>query len=240
MFDRYTLTARKAVFLARYEASQFGSDMIETEHLLLGILGAGELTLLKPGAADSLESIRSQIAKRHPPGKSISTTVDLPLSKEAQRVLAHASKEAQKLKHNEIGIEHLLLGILLEQKSFAAGLLRGIGATPETLREEAKRCHIVGSEAVTPIEETPPLVDGARSLTQAALTGTLGLLIGREHELDRAIQILSRRTRNNLVLVGEPGVGKTAIVEGLARRIAEGNVPPDLAERQVLSIDASA
>jgi len=244
MFQRYTEIARRAIFFARYEASQLGSGYIETEHLLLGIVFADAgITARMGAAATSRESLRQQISTNHPAGKKISTSVDMPLSKECQRVLEFAKDEAHELKHDHIGLEHLLLGILRQETSFTAGLLHGMGISAEKVREEATRAttNATASEApsTTETHETSPANIATRDLTRAARNGALGPLIGRERELERAIQILSRRTRNNLVLVGEPGVGKTAIVEGLAQRIADGNVPPDLADRRVLAVDAS-
>src|SRR5689334_16938563 len=218
MFDRYTPTARKAVFLARYETSQFGGEEIEAEHLLLGILGAGEFASLKAEGHLSLDSIRQKIAQRHPARKAVSTSTDIPISKECRRALSLAADEATHLKHDHIGIEHLLLGVARLEKSFAAELLRGMGVTVERLQQEAARVNAsAASIGPDPASGEPeePSVKGVRNLTRAAQNGALGSLVGRERELERAIQILCRRTRNNLVLVGEPGVGKTALIEGL-------------------------
>ena len=245
MFERYTEVARRAIFFARYEASQLGSGYIETEHLLLGIVfaDAGLMERLG-GAAANRESLRQQVAANSPAGKKISTSIDMPLSKDCRRVLEFAKDEAQELKHDHISLDHLLLGILRQGKSFTAGLLHGMGITATKVREEATRSAAVATASEAPSTAEPPETSAAtittRDLTRAARNGALGPLIGREREIDRAIQILSRRTRNNLVLVGEPGVGKTAIVEGLAQRIADGNVPPDLADRRVLAIDAAS
>jgi len=241
MFERYTEVARRAIFYARYEASQLGSGYIETEHLLLGIIYADGAIMARMGAAGaSRESLREQIATHRPAEKKISTSVDMPLSKDCKRVLDFAKEEAHELKHDHIGLEHLLLGILRQETSFTAGVLRGMGISAEKVREEATRATTKEAPSTTEPGKVLLVTSSMRDLTREARGGVLGPLIGRERELERAIQILSRRTRNNLVLVGEPGVGKTAIVEGLAQRIAEGNVPPDLADRRVLAVDASA
>ena len=245
MFERYTEIARRAIFFARYEASQLGSGYIETEHLLLGIVYADAALMERlGGAAANRESLRQQVAANRPAGKKISTSVDLPLTKGCQRVLEFAAEEAREMKHDHINLAHLLLGILRQETSFTAGLLHGMGITAAKVREDATRsaAAAAASDAPSTAEppETPAVAVSVRDLTRAARNGALGPLIGRERELDRAIQILSRRTRNNLVLVGEPGVGKTAIVEGLAQRIAEGNVPPDLADRRLLAVDAAS
>ncbi len=184
MFERYTEKARRVIFFARYEASQFGSPYIETEHLLLGLLREDKALsnrFLRSHA--SVESIRKQIEAHTTIREKVSTSVDLPLSNECKRVLAYAAEEAQTARNRESSI----------------------------------------------------LAEFSRDLTQAALDGQLDPLVGREQEVDRVIQILCRRTKNNPVLIGEPGVGKTAIVEGLAQRISDGDVPSFLADKRVLS-----
>ena len=242
MFERYTELARRAIFYARYEAAQLGSAYIETDHLLLGLVFADPGLMTRLGGAADRESLRQQVAAQYPGGKKVTVSVDLPLSKDCRRVLEFAKEEARELQHDRIDPEHLLLGILRQEKSFAAGVLQRMGISPEKVRLEAARPAAAPTEAVSTAEppESRPVTIRTHDLTRAARGGTLTPLIGRERELERAIQILSRRTRNNLVLVGEPGVGKTAIIEGLAQRIAEGNVPPDLAERPVLAMDAAA
>jgi len=242
MFERYTELARNAIFYARDEAAQHGSAFIETGHLLLGIVFADPGLMTRLGAAADRESLRQQVAAQYADGGKVTVSVDLPLSKDCRRVLKFAKEEAQELKHDRIDPEHLLLGILRLEHSFAAGVLQRMGISPEKVRQEAARPAAAPTEAVSIAEppEAGPVTIRTRDLTRAARGGTLTPLIGRERELERAIQILSRRTRNNVVLVGEPGVGKTAIIEGLAQRIAQGNVPPDLAERPVLSMDAAS
>ena len=239
MFERYTEKARRVIFFARYEASQCGSPNIETEHLLLGLLREDKaLTNRFLRSHGSIESIRKQIEGRTAIREKVSTSVDLPLSQESKRVLAYAAEEAERLAHKHIGTEHLLLGLLREEKCFAAEILHERGLRLSTLREEWSRSQ---SEKVASgrSKETSLLAEFSRDLTQSALDTQLDPLIGRESELERVIQILCRRTKNNPVLIGEPGVGKTAIVEGLAQRISDGNVPSFLAEKRILALDLS-
>ncbi len=239
MFERYTEKARRVIFFARYEASQFGSPFIETEHLLLGLLREDKaLTNRFLRSHTSIESIRKQIEGRTPIREKVSTSVDLPLSQECKRVLAYAAEEAERLAHKHIGTEHLLLGLLREDKSFAAEILHERGLRLTTLREELSRVQSDKASAARP-KETSLLGEFSRDLTQAAMESQLDPLIGREGELERVIQILCRRTKNNPVLIGEPGVGKTAIVEGLAQRIADGDVPSFLNEKRILALDLS-
>ena len=240
MFERYTEKARRVIFFARYEASQFGSPYIETEHLLLGLLREDKaLTnrfLRSPHA--SIESIRKQIEGRTTVREKVSTSVDLPLSQECKRVLTSAAEEAERLQHKHIGTEHLLLGLLREEKSFAAEILHERGLRLSTIRDELGRVQSDKMSSSRP-KETSLLAEFSRDLTQAAMENQLDPLIGRENELERVVQILCRRTKNNPVLIGEPGVGKTAIVEGLAQRIADGNVPSFLADKRILGLDLS-
>jgi ATP-dependent Clp protease ATP-binding subunit ClpC len=239
MFERYTEKARRVIFFARYEASQFGSPFIETEHLLLGLLREDKaLTNRFLRSHASIESIRKQIEGRTPIREKVSTSVDLPLSQECKRVLAYAAEEAERLAHKHIGTEHLLLGLLREDKSFAAEILHERGLRLSTLREELSRVQNDKTAASRP-KETSLLGEFSRDLTQVAMENQLDPLVGREAELERVVQILCRRTKNNPVLIGEPGVGKTAIVEGLAQRIADGDVPSFLADKRILALDLS-
>src|SRR5436305_9173337 len=244
MFERYTEKARRVIFFARYEASQFGSPYIETEHLLLGLLREDKaLTNRFLRSHASVESIRKQIEGHTTIREKVSTSVDLPLSNECKRVLAYAAEEAERLSHKHIGTEHLLLGLLREEKCFAAEILHERGLRLGTIREELAR---TSQEKTAPSQrgggsnrESSLLSEFSRDLTQAAMDNQLDPLVGRENELERAIQILCRRTKNNPVLIGEPGVGKTAIVEGLAQRIADGEVPSFLADKKILTLDLS-
>src|SRR5262247_2510516 len=239
MFERYTEKARRVIFFARYEASQFGSPYIETEHLLLGLLREDKaLTNRFLRSHASVESIRKQIEGHTTIREKVSTSVDLPLSNECKRVLAYAAEEAERLSHKHIGTEHLLLGLLREEKCFAAEILHERGLRLSTIREELARSQSEKVASQRP-KESSLLAEFSRDLTQAAMDNTLDPLIGRDYELERVVQILCRRTKNNPVLIGEPGVGKTAIVEGLAQRIAEGDVPSFLADKRILALDLS-
>ena len=239
MFERYTEKARRVIFFARYEATQYGSPYIETEHLLLGLLREDKALANRFLRTHGVvESIRQEIESRITIRERISTSVEVPLSTECKRVLNYAAEEAERLNHKHIGTEHLLLGILREEKSFGAELLQERGLRLATLREEVTR-STAEKVPVTRAKETSLLSEFSRDLTQAAMEGQLDPLIGRERELERVVQILCRRTKNNPVLIGEPGVGKTAIVEGLAERIADGNVPSFLADKRILSLDLS-
>jgi ATP-dependent Clp protease ATP-binding subunit ClpC len=240
MFERYTEKARRVIFFARYEASQFGSPYIETEHLLLGLLREDKaLTNRFLRSHASVESIRKQIEGHTTIREKVSTSVDLPLSNECKRVLAYAAEEAERLSHKHIGTEHLLLGLLREEKCFAAEILHERGLKLIAIREELARATQEKAPPSQRNRESSLLAEFSRDLTQAAMDNQLDPLVGRDQELERVVQILCRRTKNNPVLIGEPGVGKTAIVEGLAQRISDGDVPSFLADKRVLALDLS-
>jgi ATP-dependent Clp protease ATP-binding subunit ClpC len=239
VFERYTEKARRVIFFARYEASQYGSPYIETEHLLLGLMREDKALANRfLRSHGSIESIRKEIEQRITIRERISTSVEVPLSQESKRILNFATEEAERLGHKHVGTEHLLLGILREEKCFGAEILQERGLRLSTLREELARSAGEKTPASRP-KETSLLAEFSRDLTQAALEGQLDPLVGREREVERVIQILCRRTKNNPVLIGEPGVGKTAIVEGLAQRISDSDVPPFLADKRILSLDLS-
>ena len=238
MFERYTEKARRVIFFARYEASQFGSPYIETEHLLLGLLREDKgLTFRFLRSYASVESTRKQIEGHITIREKLSTSVDLPLSNECKRVLAYAAEEAELLSHKHVGTEHLLLGLLREEKCFAAEILHERGLRLPTIREELARTS--QEKAQPQRQRESSLSEFSRDLTQAAMDTQLDPLVGRESELERVIHILCRRTKNNPVLIGEAGVGKTAIVEGLAQRITDGEVPSFLADKRILALDLS-
>ena len=237
MFERFTEKARRVVFFARYEASQFGSPYIESEHLLLGLLREDKaLTyrfLRPPG---TMEAIRKAIEQHTTVREKTPTSIDLPLSNESKRALAYAAEEAERLSHQHIETEHLLLGLLREEQCFAAKVLHDRGVRLDQVREELK-----GSP-----HEPPELPQRARNPSAqlsrdfARDLGQLQPLIGRENELDRLVCILCRRTRKNPVLVGEPGVGKKTIIGGLVQRMADGSVPTMLAGKSILTLDVGA
>ncbi|HEX8177388.1 MAG TPA: ATP-dependent Clp protease ATP-binding subunit [Pyrinomonadaceae bacterium] len=240
MFERYTEKARRVIFFARYEASQFGAPAIEPEHLLLGLMREDKTLTGRffPRASVNIEAIRKEIEGRTLLREKISTSVELPLAPETKRVLAYAHEESDRLQHRHIGTEHLLLGLLREDRSMAAEILYERGLRLNAVREEIARQSGADARA-TQKKDTPHLVEFSRDLTEDAQNDKLDPLIGREGEIERVIQILCRRTKNNPVLIGEPGVGKTAIVEGLSQRIVRGEVPSFLENKRILSLDLS-
>ncbi|MGC4080698.1 MAG: ATP-dependent Clp protease ATP-binding subunit [Vicinamibacterales bacterium] len=240
MFERYTERARRVLFFARYEASQLGSISIETEHLLLGLIreGKGLTSRIFARSHLSLENIRKEIEGRTVFREKVSTSVEIPFSAETKRVLQFAAEEADRLLHNYIGTEHLLLGILREERSVAASILMEKGMRLNAVREDIVQL-LNEKTTLTRVKETPLLAEFSRDLTESAMKNQLDPLVGREHELERVQQVLCRRTKNNAVLIGEPGVGKTAIVEGLAQKIVVGDVPHFLADKRILALDIS-
>ena len=240
MFERYTERARRVLFFARYEASQLGSISIETEHLLLGLIreGKGLTSRLFARSHLSLENIRKEIEGRTVFREKVSTSVEIPFSAETKRVLQFAAEEADRLLHNYLGTEHLLLGILREERSVAASILMEKGMRLHAVREDIVQL-LNEKSTQTRVKETPLLAEFSRDLTDAAMKNLLDPLVGRSYELERVQQVLCRRTKNNAVLIGEPGVGKTAIVEGLAQKIVYGDVPHFLADKRILALDIS-
>ena len=239
MFERYTEKARRVIFFARYEASQFGSPSIETEHLLLGLMREDKsLTNRFLSSHSSVDAIKKDIEGRTIIREKVSTSIDLPLSTECRRILTFAADEAERLHHRHIGTEHLLLGILREDKCLAAEILHDRGLRLSAIREELARTQ-TEKTAPSSSKEASLLVEFSRDLTQLAGENTLDPLVGRDDEIERVVQILCRRTKNNPVLIGEPGVGKTAIVEGLAQRIQGNEVPSYLSDKRILALDLS-
>jgi len=240
MFEKFTEKAKRILFLARYEASQQGSKVIGTEHLLLGLLKEGEETTreLFQRANVSMELLLTELERRGPTREKLSTSVEIPFSEEAKKALQYAEEEAERLMHPHIGTEHTLLGLLRLEDSLAGRMLVERGMRLFAVREEAvsiyKRRALPKKK-----KETPFLNEFSRDLSELAERRVFDPLIGREAELERVVQVLSRRRKNNPVLLGEPGVGKTAIVEGLATRIIDGEVPPSLMAKRILALDLS-
>jgi ATP-dependent Clp protease ATP-binding subunit ClpC len=234
MFERYTEKARRVIFFARYEASQFGSPYIETEHVLLGVLREDK-ALTSRLIRSRAESIRKQIEAHTTVREMISTSVDMPISDECKRVLAYAGEEAERLGHKHIGTEHLLLGLLREEKCFAAQILRECSVQLAAVREELAR--VPQPVALRGASESTPLAGLLKDLTQAASDGQLEPVVGRDLELDSVIEILGSLHMRNPVIVGERGTGKTAIVEGLAQRITDRQVPLFLQEKRIFALD---
>ncbi|MEE9218660.1 MAG: ATP-dependent Clp protease ATP-binding subunit [Acidobacteriota bacterium] len=240
MFEKFTEKAKRVLFLARYEASQMGSRVIGTEHLLLGLLKEGEEITREVFMRSniSMEMLRAELENQGPSREKVSTSVEIPFSEETKKVLTYAEEEAERLLHNHIGTEHLLLGLMRVENSAAGQLLADKGMRLFAVREDT--VEILKRKALPKKKrETPFLNEFSRDLSEMAAKGVFDPLIGREAELERVVQILSRRRKNNPVLLGEPGVGKTAIVEGLARRIVDGVVPPSLVDKRILALDLS-
>ncbi len=240
MFEKYNEKARRALFFARYEASKLGSRVIETEHVLLGILREGEDSVIEIFRRLQVkpEVVRREIEGERVFVERISSTAELPLSEESKKVLAYASHEAESMLHSTVGSEHLLIGILRVEGCLAMRTLTQHGMDLYGVREEVLTLA-KEREATQQKKELPFLAEYGRDLTLLAVQGGFDPLIGRDEEVERIIQILSRRTKTNPILLGEPGVGKTAIVEGLAQRIVEGKVPILLAEKRLLALDLS-
>jgi ATP-dependent Clp protease ATP-binding subunit ClpC len=238
MFERYTEKARRVIFFARYEASQLGSPYIETEHLLLGLARDEAMKNRLQRANASSEWIRKQVEGHTTIGEKFSTSVDLPLSNECKRVLAYAAEEAERLSHKHIGTEHLLLGLMREEKSFAAEILRERGLRLAAIRKELADSPQI-STSHRPAESSSA-GEWFRDLTQAAAAGEHHPIVGRDLELDSVIEILCCCHKNNVLLLGARGAGKTAIVEGLAQRIAQGKAPLCLGDKKIIALKTDA
>jgi ATP-dependent Clp protease ATP-binding subunit ClpC len=242
MFERYTEKARRIIFFARYEASQFGSSYIETEHILLGVLREDKaLTHRFLRGRGQVEAIRKQIEEATPVREKVSTSVDMPLSNESRRVLAYAAEEAEKLSHQHVDVEHLLLGLLREENSFAAQLLNERGLRLSAVREQiAEAAQQASAERGAPEgKEYVLLSDFSTYLTRMAREDRLLPLIGREKELEQVMHILGRSSKNNVALVGEPGAGKRTIVEGLAQNAAQSRATAFLEDKLFTAVDLS-
>ncbi len=250
MFERFTDRARKVMALANQEAQRFNHEYIGTEHILLGLVKEGSgvgANVLKNLDVD-LRKVRLEVEKLVKSGPDMVTMGKLPQTPRAKKVIEYAIEEARNLNHNYVGTEHLLLGLLREHDGVAAQVLMNLGLKLEEVREEVLNLLGAGVESEEPQQQektsnskgkskTPALDSFGRDLTELAKEGTLDPVIGRANEIERVIQILCRRQKNNPVLLGEAGVGKTAIVEGLAQMVISSSVPEILHDRRIVVLD---
>jgi ATP-dependent Clp protease ATP-binding subunit ClpC len=262
MYERFTDRARKVMQLANQEAQRFNHEYIGTEHILLGLIkeGSGVAANVLKNLDIDLRKIRLEVEKLVQSGPDMVTMGKLPQTPRAKKVIEYSMEEARNLNHNYVGTEHILLGLLREQEGVAAQVLMNLGLKLEEVREEVLNLLGHGMEGGEGGEragsmggaggaggggepqrggksKTPALDSFGRDLTELARQDKLDPVIGREKEIERTMQILSRRTKNNPVLLGEAGVGKTAIVEGFAQRVVEGNVPELLMDRRIVVLD---
>src|SRR5271170_5671711 len=248
MFERFTDRARKVMALANQEAQRFNHEYIGTEHILLGLVKEGSgvgANVLKNLDVD-LRKVRLEVEKLVKSGPDMVTMGKLPQTPRAKKVIEYAIEEARNLNHNYVGTEHLLLGLLREHDGVAAQVLMNLSLKLEEVREEVLNLLGAGVETEEPAQEkqgqkgkskTPALDSFGRDLTELAREGQLDPVIGRHNEIERVIQILCRRQKNNPVLLGEAGVGKTAIVEGLAQMVVSNSVPEILHDRRIVVLD---
>src|SRR5687767_10750541 len=266
MYERFTDRARKVMQLANQEAQRFNHEYIGTEHILLGLVkeGSGVAANVLKNLDVDLRKIRLEVEKLVQSGPEMVTMGKLPQTPRAKKVIEYSMEEARNLNHNYVGTEHILLGLLREQEGVAAQVLRNLGLKLEEVREEVLNLLGASQEGGGESEgggggaaagqssgggggsasgekksrsKTPALDSFGRDLTELAKEGSLDPVIGRSNEIERLVQVLCRRTKNNPVLLGEAGVGKTAIVEGMAQRIIAGDVPEILHERRIVVLD---
>jgi ATP-dependent Clp protease ATP-binding subunit ClpC len=247
MQDRFTDRVRKVIYFARDEANRLQHDYIGTEHLLLGIVREGEGIAAKVLSKLDLdfEQIQQAVENMVKSSGGTLTIGEIPFTPRAKRVLELAIEEARLLGHNYVGTEHLLLGLIREGEGVAAQVLSELGVDRKRVREEVLKLlgpstSVKTRKAKKEKSDTPNLDQFGRDLTQLARENKLDPIIGREAEIERVIQVLSRRKKNNPILIGEPGVGKTAIAEGLAQRIVENRVPEILKDRRICTLDLAS
>ena len=250
MFERFTDRARRVVVLAQEEARMLSHNYIGTEHILLGLIHEGEGVAAKAleSLDISLEAVRAQVEDIIGQGQQVPSG-HIPFTPRAKKVLELSLREALQLGHNYIGTEHILLGLIREGEGVAAQVLVKLGADLNRVRQQVIQLvqgfqgaepEKAGTAAEPPASTSAVLDQFGRNLTQAAREGKLDPVIGREAQIERVMQVLSRRTKNNPVLIGEPGVGKTTVVEGLAQDIVKGDVPETLKDKQIYTLDLGA
>ncbi|BAW95281.1 endopeptidase Clp, ATP-binding chain C, protease regulatory subunit [[Synechococcus] sp. NIES-970] len=243
MFERFTEKAIKVIMLAQEEARRLGHNFVGTEQILLGLIGEGTGVAAKVlrSMGVNLKDARIEVEKIIGRGSGF-VAVEIPFTPRAKRVLELSLEEARQLGHNYIGTEHLLLGLIREGEGVAARVLENLGVDLSKVRTQVIRmlgetAEVAAGGGSSRSNKTPTLDEFGSNLTQLAKDGKLDPVVGRQNEIERVIQILGRRTKNNPVLIGEPGVGKTAIAEGLAQRISTGDIPDILEEKRVVTLD---
>ncbi|MBE3554478.1 MAG: ATP-dependent Clp protease ATP-binding subunit ClpC, partial [Thermicanus sp.] len=244
MFGRFTERAQRVLSLAQEEAVRLGHNSIGTEHILLGLIREGDGIAAKAlmSLGLSLEKIQDEVEALI--GRGHEKPTNTPYTPRAKKVIELSMDEARKLGHTYVGTEHILLGLIREGEGVAARVLNNLGISLNKARQQV--LQLLGSSemlagnpqgSVNKHANTPTLDSLARDLTAMAKDGALDPVVGREKEIERVIQVLSRRTKNNPVLIGEPGVGKTAIAEGLAQRIVNNEIPETLTDKRVMTPD---
>ncbi len=243
MFGRFTERAQKVIVLSQEEARRLAHNVVGTEHLLLGLIAEGEGVAARAlqNLGISIDKVRTEVENVIGKGDE-APSGQIGFTPRAKRVLELAFDEARQLGHTYIGTEHILLGLLREGEGIAAQVLNNLGAELESVRKQVVELlgtssGSTGSQQQPRRAKTPTLEQFGRDLTEQAKEGKLDPVIGREKEIERVIQVLSRRTKNNPCLIGEPGVGKTAIAEGLATKIVEQDVPENLVNKRVIVLD---